>query len=175
MHVSSFMTARDAARGSSQSRAIAACSALTDLCRVHPGKRTKRVARTNFGHVDPHQEMVLAQGLKVADGGTDCHQAMVEARQHDQTARWRSTTGCGATDIRSLGSPSRGDHAGAVISHPLIQYAVRPVSSGAIPQALAQTMRRSQKKRYTKQRLQCAAAPHSMPAPMKRKYARAQQ
>jgi hypothetical protein len=60
------MTARDAARGSSQSRVIAVCSALTDRCRADPCKTTKRAARTNFGHVDPHQEMVLAQGLKVA-------------------------------------------------------------------------------------------------------------
>jgi hypothetical protein len=43
---------------------------------------------------------------------------MAQALQHDPTALGAQLSAAGTTDIRAIGSPSRWDHANAVISNP---------------------------------------------------------
>jgi hypothetical protein len=45
---------------------------------------------------------------------------MAQALQHDPTALGAQLSAAGTTDIRAIGSPSRWDHANAVISNPVV-------------------------------------------------------
>jgi hypothetical protein len=46
---------------------------------------------------------------------------MAQALQHDPTALGAQLSAASSADIRALGSPSRWDHANAVISNPVVQ------------------------------------------------------